>query len=120
LTAQASLPGGATRHTYSINSGKVVIIGLEIIPPQLHCRRPPVQDPISRLAFAKSEIDKHFGAGYADRHPETVNTIMVCATLDWCAQLIALALTEPEQNGLPGSVVRGASAPGAPPRDLPR
>jgi hypothetical protein len=69
-------------------------------------------DPISRLAFAKQEIDKHFGAGYADRHPETVNTIMICATLDWCAQLIAAALVEPDDGRLPpGTITRGLHLP---------
>jgi hypothetical protein len=46
-----------------------------------------VPDPLSRLQFAKSEIDRCFGEGYADRQPDT-NTVMMCATLDWCAQLI--------------------------------
>jgi hypothetical protein len=37
---------------------------------------------------------------------------MISASMDWCAQLIALALTESEQDGrLPGSVVRGLQLP---------
>jgi hypothetical protein len=36
-------------------------------------------DPISRLRFARQEIDAVFGPGYAQQHPEVVTTVVLTA-----------------------------------------
>jgi hypothetical protein len=48
-----------------------------------------VSDPISRLQFARQEIDRVFGPGYAVRHPEVVCALMQSAASDYAAQLRA-------------------------------
>lgn len=72
-------------------------------------------DPISRLAFARDEIDRVFGDGYAASHPDVVSAVMLSASMDYMAlrishglEQIAAALaveTEPEQ-GQVMSIVR--------------
>jgi hypothetical protein len=69
-------------------------------------------DPISRLEFARQEVDRVFGQNYAAEHPDVVAAVMVSASLDWAAMTIAKALTEPEHDvRLPGTVVRGLQLP---------
>jgi hypothetical protein len=59
-------------------------------------------DPISRLQFARDEVDRVFGGGYAAQHPEVLVAVMQSAASDYMAialaqslQQIAVALTEP-------------------------
>jgi hypothetical protein len=66
-----------------------------------------VSDPISRLEFAKKEIGRCFHSGYAEAHSDVVSAVMLSASLDWAAMTIAAALVEPEQNCVPGNIVRG-------------
>jgi hypothetical protein len=61
-------------------------------------------DPISRLQMAHDEIDKTFGAGYAQQHPELVIAVMNAASSDWFAmrlsaaiEFVGRALAEPEE-----------------------
>jgi hypothetical protein len=58
-------------------------------------------DPISRLQFARDEVDRVFGPGYAAAHPEVVSAVMISASLDFAAGLIAAALVEDEQPLVP-------------------
>jgi hypothetical protein len=51
-----------------------------------------MSDPISRLEFARDEIDRVFGPGYAAEHPDVVSAVMISASLDWAATTIAAAL----------------------------
>jgi hypothetical protein len=50
-----------------------------------------VPDPISRLEFAREEVDRVFGAGYAVAHPDVVAAVMISASMDWAAMTIAAA-----------------------------
>jgi len=61
-----------------------------------------MSDPISRLQFARDEIDRVFGAGYAAAHPDVVSAVMISASLDWAATTIAAALAEPEDAAVAG------------------
>jgi hypothetical protein len=45
----------------------------------------------ARLEFARDEVDLVFGGGYAVEHPDVVSAVMLSASLDWAAQLIAAA-----------------------------
>jgi hypothetical protein len=62
-------------------------------------------DPISRLEVCQREIDRVFGQGHAAAHPELVASVMLCATLDQCAAVIAAALVieevEPQPHIVP-------------------
>jgi hypothetical protein len=49
-------------------------------------------DPISRLRFARDEIDRVFGEGYAAQHPDVVASVMMSAAIDFHALSIARAL----------------------------
>jgi hypothetical protein len=51
-----------------------------------------MSDPISRLQFARDEIDRVFGTNYAREHPEVVTAIMATAASDFAALAIAAAL----------------------------
>jgi hypothetical protein len=42
-------------------------------------------DPVSRLAMVRSEVDRLFGDGYAQRNPELVASVMASAASDWAA-----------------------------------
>jgi hypothetical protein len=53
-------------------------------------------DPIARLEFARDEVDRVFGAGFADAHADLVAAVMLSASLDFAAGLIASALLEDE------------------------
>jgi hypothetical protein len=52
------------------------------------------QDPISRLQFARDEVDRVFGQGYAAAHPEVVASVMLSASLDWAAMHLAAAVRD--------------------------
>jgi hypothetical protein len=49
-------------------------------------------DPVSRLQMAHDEIDKTFGAGFAQQHPELVAAVLAAASSDWAALAVARAL----------------------------
>jgi hypothetical protein len=49
-------------------------------------------DPISRLAYAASEIDRVFGPNYAKQHPEIVCSVMASAASDYLALTLARGL----------------------------
>ena len=49
-------------------------------------------DPISRLEFARAEVDRIFGDGYAAAHSDLVAAVMMSASSDWAAQRIAVAI----------------------------
>lgn len=51
-----------------------------------------MSDPISRLQFAREEIDRVFAANYAREHPEVVTTVMATAASDFAALTLASAL----------------------------
>jgi hypothetical protein len=51
---------------------------------------------VSRVQFAVSEIDHVLGAGFAQANPALVAAVMVSASMDYAAQLIAAVLAEPE------------------------
>jgi hypothetical protein len=51
-------------------------------------------NPISRLEFAKDEIDRVFGRGHSRDHPEVVNTVMLSASLDFLGLTIARGMRE--------------------------
>ena len=63
-------------------------------------------DPITRLEFARDEIDRVLGAGYAAAHPEIVSAVMLTAATDFAAltiagaiERVAAALLVPEEDG---------------------
>ena len=47
-----------------------------------------------RLQFARDEIDRVFGEGYATAHPDVVAAVMLSASLDWAAQHLAEAVRD--------------------------
>jgi hypothetical protein len=49
-------------------------------------------DPISRVCFARDEIDRVFGAGHAASHPDMVCAVMISAGLDYAGGLIGRAI----------------------------
>lgn len=51
-------------------------------------------DPISRLQFARDEIDRVLGPGTAQRHPELLAAVMLSASLDWAAMHLAAAVRD--------------------------
>jgi hypothetical protein len=53
-----------------------------------------MSDPISRLEFARDEIDRCFGSGYAVNHPEVVVCVMQTAASDFAALAIARAIQD--------------------------
>jgi hypothetical protein len=67
--------------------------------------RSRMSDPISRLEFARDEIDRVFGPGYAAAHPDVVSAVMISASLDWAATTIAAALVV-EDEPAPRELVR--------------
>jgi hypothetical protein len=51
-------------------------------------RREPVPDfscPVSRLQLARDEINKTFGVGFAEQHPEVLVAVLNAASSDWAA-----------------------------------
>jgi hypothetical protein len=58
-------------------------------------------DPIARLQFARDEIDRVFGPGYAAAHSDLVAAVMISASLDYAAELIAAVLMEPDDPVVP-------------------
>jgi hypothetical protein len=73
-----------------------------------------MSDPISRLQFARQEIDRVFGEGYAAAHPDVVVSVMQTAASDFAALAIARAIErvadalieEPVENGAGASIMR--------------
>jgi hypothetical protein len=57
----------------------------------------PMSDPISRLEFARQEVDRVFGQGYAAAHPDVVSAVMIPASMDWAAMTIAAAFAVEEE-----------------------
>ena len=51
-------------------------------------------DPVSRLAMVQSEIDRLFGPGFAQQHPELVSATMASAASDWAASRLASAIEQ--------------------------
>ena len=51
-----------------------------------------MSDPISRLELARQEIDRVFGSGHAQQHPEVVVAVMQTAASDWAASRLAVAI----------------------------
>jgi hypothetical protein len=51
-------------------------------------------DPVSRLQFARDEIDRVFGRGYASENPDVVAAVMMAASTDFMALTIARAITD--------------------------
>jgi hypothetical protein len=49
-------------------------------------------DPISRLEVVRREIDRVFGDGHADAHPEPVIAVVNAASSDWAASRLAAAI----------------------------
>jgi hypothetical protein len=47
-------------------------------------------DPVSRLQLARDEINKLFGVGFAEQHPEVV--VVVVQSSDWAATRLAVAI----------------------------
>jgi hypothetical protein len=47
---------------------------------------------MSRLEFAREEIDRVLGAGFAGAHPEMVAIVMQTAASDWAASRLAVAI----------------------------
>ena len=76
-------------------------------PPAVTIRAIPMpEDPITRLRFARDQIDRVFGDGYAAAHPDLVVAVMSTATINFATVMIvdalervAMALVEPEENG---------------------
>jgi hypothetical protein len=71
-------------------------------------------DPISRLQFCRQEIDRTFGEGHAKSNPDLVSVVMLTAAVDFAAlqlaaaiERAALVLSEPDDNRLPGTIIRG-------------
>lgn len=74
------------------------------------------ETPISRLQFARDEIDRVFGSGYAASHPDVVAAVMQSAAIDFAAFTLARAVSEvaaallaedaPEQIERPIGIVR--------------
>jgi len=65
-------------------------------------------DPITRLRFARDEIDRVFGDGHAAAHSDLVAAVMSTAAINFATVVIAEALeriaaalleTEPVDNG---------------------
>jgi 3-oxoacyl-[acyl-carrier-protein] synthase III len=67
-------------------------------------------DPISRLQFARDEVDRVFGEGYAAAHPDVVASVMLSASLDWAAMHLATAVRDVAAALVleeePGAIVR--------------
>jgi hypothetical protein len=51
-------------------------------------------DPLTRLQFARDEVDRVFGTGYAAAHSDMVAAVMQSAALDFAALTIAHAITD--------------------------
>jgi hypothetical protein len=58
-------------------------------------------DPITRLQFARDEVDCTFGDGYAAAHPEVVVVVVQTAASDWAAANLARAMQLPSGKTRP-------------------
>ena len=56
------------------------------------CERGACLIPIRRLELAQREIDRVFGSGHAEQHPEVVVAVMQTAASDWAASRLAVAI----------------------------
>ena len=73
-----------------------------------------MSDPISRFAFAVSEIDRTLGAGYAKQHPEVICSVMQSAASDYAALALArgldnIALALAEEVAEPPALIRAGA-----------
>ena len=69
-------------------------------------------DPVSRLQFARDEIDRVLGPGYAAAHPEVVIAVMQSAASDYAALAIARALQDVDHRpGRAGATYRASDRP---------
>jgi hypothetical protein len=68
-----------------------------------------MSDPISRLEFAQSEVDRVFGTGYASAHPDVVSAVMISASLDWAAERVSAAIVEASFEPEPQQLARVTS-----------
>jgi hypothetical protein len=57
-------------------------------------------DPLARLQFARDEIDRVFGSGYAQANPDVVSAVMISASLDFHGLIISRTL-----EGVAGALV---------------
>jgi hypothetical protein len=68
----------------------------------------PADDPLTRLEFCKSEIDRLFGRGFSRDHPELTAAVMLSASLDFHGLALARAMRD-----IAGALlVEDAPAPG--------
>jgi hypothetical protein len=51
-------------------------------------------DPVSRLRFCRDEIDKTFGAGFAQANPNLVAAVMLSASMDFHGLTLARVLED--------------------------
>jgi hypothetical protein len=98
VTIGAPLLPPAAKHKLPIDTPFIAAIRATSMP----------EDPITRLQFARDEIDWIFGEGYAAAHPDVVTAVMLTAAIDLAALAIAGALehvaaalleAEPIENG---------------------
>ena len=66
----------------------------------------PADDPLTRLEFCKSEIDRLFGRGFSRDHPE-LTAVMLSASLDFHGLALARAMRD-----IAGAMLQDAPAPG--------
>jgi hypothetical protein len=57
-------------------------------------RRIDHEDPITRLEFARGEIDRVFGRGYSRDHPDLTAAVMLSASLDFHGLTLARAVRD--------------------------
>jgi hypothetical protein len=57
-------------------------------------RRIDHEDPITRLEFARGEIDRMFGRGYSRDHPDLTAAVMLSASLDFHGLTLARAVRD--------------------------
>jgi hypothetical protein len=65
----------------------------------------------SRIEFAVAEIDRALGEGYAAGHAELVAAVVIAASLDWGAMVIAAALSDDETVLAPAGLARSLHVP---------
>jgi hypothetical protein len=68
----------------------------------------PDENPISRLEFAKGEIDRVFGRGFSRDHPELTSAVMLSASMDFAGLAVARAV----RDVAAALLVEDAPAPG--------
>jgi hypothetical protein len=68
----------------------------------------PDDNPITRLEFAQSEIDRVFGRGFSRDHPELTAAVMLSASVDFHGLTVARAV----RDVAAALLVEDAPAPG--------